>query len=345
MRETQDAIQGNFAEDIGTSRAKEISTTDRKTNSSTAKGAENGRERKSNNNNPDNRDFNQASVSLAGNENIEDAKSHNGSVSEKNMDVSETNPLTLDNEDIITENDDDITVTIDQPGQLEEVTDSISKMEDFGNDEVGTNLETIPSFTKHELFFTSAKVDDSPDDGEDEINVENLKKNSSLLSDTQDTITVDSILQQNNVNASSKNAVADISMKKSGTMKLVDDFTFENVWNIVEGKSDKLISDVESEISNSNKSLSASTASLDSNLSSDVMKLKDEHFVKVEKTHKKSSGNKMSKPECIQCNSLGQSLENLEEILLENKENLNTKSQPRKTIDIRIFEALKVYLL
>ena len=350
-RETKDVIQSNFAEKTGTSRAKETSrstTTGRKANSNTAQGAENRRERKGNNDDPDNRDFNQASVSLAGNENIEDAKSHDGSVSEKNMGASESNSLTSGKEDIITEMDDDNTVTTDQLNQLEVITDSLNTMEDFGNDEEGTNMETISSFTKHELFFTSAIVDDSPDDGEDEVNAENLKKHSRVLSDTQDTLTVNGILQQNNTNASSKNTIADISMKKNSTMKLVDESSFENVWNIVEGKSDKMISeDAESDnISNSNKSLSASTASLDSNFSSDVMKLKDEHLMKVDvsKARKKSSGNKMSKPECMQRNSCDQSLDNLDEILLENKENLNTKSQPRKTIDIRIFEALKVYL-
>ena len=213
---------------------------------------------------------------------------------------------------------------------------------------MGTNLERIPSFTKHELFFTSAKADDSPYDGEDEINAENLNKNTGVLSDIQDAHGIDGKLQQTNANGSSSDTNANISMKRDDAMKLADDSTFENVWNIVEGKSDKLMSDAESDnISNFNKSLSASTASLDSNLSLDVMKLKDDHLDKVDtsKTHKKSSGNKMSKPECMHRNSRGPSLAHLDEIILENKENLNTKSQPRKTIDISIFEALKVYLL
>ena len=308
VRQTNDAIQGSSFEDIS-------------------------------NDNTENRDIDQAFASVAKNDNIEDTILHEESVTKKNMGASGTSSVTLVGDNIIPENERAIITTTDQLDQPGEINESHSRHE------MGTNVETIPSFTKHELFFTSAKVDDSPDDAEDEINAENLKKSTSVLSDIPDTIDIDDIHQQNNTNTSSSDTTVDISMKGYGKMKLVDDATFENVWNIVEGKSDKLISDAESDnISNFNKSLSASTASLDSNLSSDVKKLKDEHLLKVDasKTHRKSSGNKMSKPECMQRNSRGQSLEHLEEIVLENKENLNTKSQPRKMIDIKTFEALKV---
>ena len=352
VRETMDDFQSDFAEKIVTPRAKEISkstTTDRKTNGNSAKSTENRRERKSNKDNPDRRDCDRINASVARNGHTEDRISDEGSVTKKNVGLSENNSLTLGDDDVTTEKGSDITTTTDELGKYKEITDSHSKTEDFGSDEVGTNFERIPSFTKHELFFTSAKVDDSPDDGEDETNVENSKKNTSVLSDIQDTHDIDGIPEHNGANASLSDTNADISIKRDDTiMKLVEDSTFENVWSIVEGKSDKLISDAESDnISNFNKSLSASTASLDSNLSLDVKKLKDEQFVKAEgsKTRKKSSGNKMSKPECMQRNTRGQSLEHLDEIILENKENFNTKSQPRKTIDIRIFEALKVYLL
>ena len=221
VRETMNDFQSGFAEEIVTPGAKEIrksTTTDRKTNSNTAKGAENRKERKSNKDNPDSRDCDRISASVARNGHTEDRISDEGSVTKENVGLSENNSLTLGDEDVTTEKGSDITVTTDELGKREEITDSHSKTGDFGSDEVGINFERIPSFTKHELFFTSAKVDDSPDDGEDEINGENLKKNTGVLSDIQDTHDIDGIPQHNDASASLSDTSADISMKMDDTM-------------------------------------------------------------------------------------------------------------------------------
>ena len=221
------------------------------------------------------------------------------------------------------------------------------------------NPDTVSSFTKHELFFTSAK-DATDHGGEEEKAAKYLKPNMSGNTDLKELVDTDMPEQGNRNSSQMENKSKHISGKEvakdvkehikesvpidknDNSMELSDHHSLEKVWNIIE--SSKPCKEVDMEEHNDpsfNNSLSTSTVSLESSLSLDFRPTDDLMKVDVSKLQKKSSGNKMSKPEFVQYYDHTKTLEHLEE----NKENFNSISPTQKTIDIRDFEALKVYFL